>query len=174
MNQILFIYLLIIPSLIMGYVMHWRMHDIKKNFYRGYTRLVFIDTGDIIHHYGRKQTYKTDRFGKDTEYVIDQSKVKRETLFFNSKLAEPPKIEADINKFKYWIDSNVFKSVHNNKILETMMLIQENNFIKIILVLCVLSLLASIGAIYVCITTSNDINIISTQLTTLTDKLIAK
>lgn len=174
MNQILFMYILIIPSIAMGFVIRHKLHDIKRTFYRGYTRLVFIDTGDIVNVYGRKQTYKTERFGVDTEYVIDQKKVKRDTLLLNSKLAEPPTIEADINKFKYWIDSNAFKSVHNNKVLETMMLIQENNFIKMILILCIVSVLASIGAIYLTLMVSNDLNIVSTQMQTLTDSLIVK
>ena len=84
---------------IIGFVIRHKAHDIKRNFYRGYTRLVFFDTGDVINVYGRSKTYKTKRFGDEREFIIDENKTRRDTLILNSKLDETVKFKKKIKKF---------------------------------------------------------------------------
>lgn len=143
----------------------------------GYTKIVFIDTGESTIQYGRKGLFKT----KDREYVISDEFVRNNTIFFDSRFAEPvtfsPTIYEEENgkkvvKWKYWIQSKTFFRVFESKVLEKMMLISAQNYIQIILILSGLSLLMSMLCVYLVYTLSGDVEGLVSMVTELKSKLL--
>jgi hypothetical protein len=104
--------------------------------------VIFIDTGYIDEI--DKGQYKESFEIEDKQYVINPELIINDTLFYHSQYAEPLQLEANNNKWKYYIDSKRFKSVYDNKVLDQMMYVQEKGLLNYILlgVIIVAGLLA--------------------------------
>ena len=106
---------------------------LKRLYGEKYQRVTFLDTGWV----GWK------KFSKDStcrhegrEYVFNRNKMKANILYYLTSEAEPLELERNENKYEYYSDSDEFTSLIKNKILRVLMLVQAQDFIVVILVLC--------------------------------------
>lgn len=150
MNVLLLFALFFICGAIIGN----RLKTIRRRFQK-YTDIYFLDLNKHYTHYGESEDVNI----MDATYIIDWNKVKNNMAFFDSRYAEKVNIDIseDFGKWKYYIDSKEFNRAYKNKVLEKMMLIQESNYILIILIAVIISVIISIGAFYKISTLQDDI-----------------
>lgn len=95
----------------------------------------FIDTNEkkTVYNYHKKQTFEH----QDKEYVINKELIKNGSLIYHSKFAEPINWEFNDDKTEYYITTDEFKSIIDNKILKQLMYVNEKNIITILLLLVI-------------------------------------
>ena len=81
------------------------------------------------------------------KYIFNPDKIINGVLYFDSRISEPMALSRNDNNFEYYIDSNEFTTVLENKVLKDLLISNESTYILIILALVAAGLIASI-AIY--------------------------
>lgn len=104
--------------------------------------MFFIDvnkTKTIWYKWYNKDTFKF----RNGEYVIKKDKVKNRLCLYNTFFAEPITWDYSDKKTEYYISTQEFKRVYNNKLLTLMLYVQEKNLIMYILIICVIIVICS-------------------------------
>jgi hypothetical protein len=128
----------------------------------GFIKVHFIDIDKDIIIYGRPETFDYE----DRTYIIDYNKIKRHTAYYDSRFAEMVNIESepDFSKWKYYINSKTAYTTLHNKVLQELMLINESNFIKIILIAVIACLIISLISLFISYSTSNELETIAQMI----------
>lgn len=97
-------------------------------------RIVFVDTGEIIKLKNGRSYDTFEHKGK--RYVMNLDLINNNTLFFNSQLSEPVKLQPSKNDddWKYFIETDRFNTVFKNQVLKQMMYVQEKNLLFYMLI----------------------------------------
>lgn len=74
---------------------------------------------------------------------VNRANIKANTLYFVSDVAENLKVEDAKNDYKFYMNSEEFDTVYKNKLLQTLMLSLQNNWLMIILVLALIAVVLS-------------------------------
>jgi hypothetical protein len=75
--------------------------------------------------------------------AVNRANIKNGIMYFVSDCAENLKVEDAKEKYLFYMNSEEFDTVYKNKLLQTLMLSVQNNWLLIITVLCLITLVIS-------------------------------
>lgn len=161
---------IILASLVIGILLGILQERIKRKVFKNID-VYFLDRNVHKVIYKFKSIPDTFSYGGKT-FVFNWEYVQNNCAFFDSRYTEQLKIEIDNSRMQYFINSKTFDKVYKNKILEKLMLIQESNYIKIILIIAVLILLTTIVILFTLNNIMTDISILNLKLNELSNVIL--
>jgi hypothetical protein len=117
------------------------MGDLIKKLFNGLdVYFVDLNTKIVVFNYHKKQTFEYN----GNKYALNHSLVKNNALFYHSKIAEPLEYEYNENKTEYYVTTDEFKSICDNKVLKQLMYVNEKSVIQIILLIVLILVVINI------------------------------
>jgi len=105
-------------------------HIIKKLVYKErYVKTLFMP--ETVIKWCVKDSLNCIKY-KGRAYVVSKDK---DIHIFDSGCSEEVEIEKNIGKYEYYVDSSEFTTVLENKVLKTLLMMAESQYILIILIL---------------------------------------
>ena len=106
----------------------------------------FIDTRDKVRVTLNQEMKKFEYMGLD--YIWNFEKEKNGGCIFITANAEALEVSLDIEKCRYWCDSNEYHTNLKNQLLETLMMLKSRDTIIMILIICLVAVIVSAAIMF--------------------------